>query len=89
VWFADEITAGIRDGEFERCEPEEVADRTLALLDGFGVRTLIGDSTIPLERARRSVSAALAAELGLGERLVGDHAAPDAGDGATGLRSTA
>ena len=41
-----------------------------ALLDGFGVGTLIGDSTIPLERARKSVSASLAAELGLGERLV-------------------
>ena len=85
AWFADEITAGIRDGEFQRCDPEEVADRTLALLDGFGVRTLIGDSTIPLERARRSVSAALAAELGLGERLV-------SGDGAlvtTARRSSA
>ena len=96
AWFADEITAGIRDGEFERCDPEEVADRTLALLDGFGVRTLIGDATIPLQRARRSVSAALAAELGLGERLVSGHgaAAADAdrasgGDGAADLRSTA
>src|SRR5207302_6917929 len=43
-WFADEIRAGISDGEFQRCDPEEVADRTLALLDGFGIRTLIGDS---------------------------------------------
>jgi len=79
VWFADEIAAGIRDGEFARCDPDEVADRTLALLDGFGVRTLIGDSTIPLERARRSVAAALAGELGLGERLV-PAAGTDAAD---------
>jgi hypothetical protein len=70
AWFADEIAAGIRDGEFARCDPEEVADRTLALLDGLGVRTLIGDGAMPLERARRSVSASLAAELGLGERLI-------------------
>jgi AcrR family transcriptional regulator len=69
TWFADEITSGIVDGEFARCDPQEVADRTLALLDGFGVRNLIGDSTISLERARRSVRAALARELGLGERL--------------------
>ena len=75
---------------------DQVADRTLALLDGFGVRTLIGDSTIPLARARRSVSAALAAELGLGERLVsGDSPAAEGGsfaaDGsrAADLRSTA
>jgi AcrR family transcriptional regulator len=70
AWFADEIEAGVRSGEFERCDPVEVADRTLALLDGFGVRTLIGDSTIPLERARRSVAASLARDLGLGEQLV-------------------
>ena len=69
AWFADEITAGMRDGEFARCDPEDVADRTLALLDGFGVRTLIGDSAIPLERARSAVSGALARDLGLGERL--------------------
>ena len=70
AWFADEITAGIADAEFARCDPEEVADRTLALLDGFGVRTLIGDSTIPLQRARQAVSGALARDLGLGERLL-------------------
>jgi AcrR family transcriptional regulator len=74
AWFADEIAAGIADGEFARCDPEEVADRTLALLDGFGVRTLIGDSAIPLERARSAVRSALAGDLGLGEQLV---AAPE------------
>ena len=71
AWFADEIAAGIADGEFERCDQQEVADRTLALLDGFGVRTLIGDSAIPLERARSSVRSALARDLGLGEQLMG------------------
>jgi AcrR family transcriptional regulator len=69
TWFADEIAAGIRDGEFERCDPEDVADQTVALLDGYGVRTLIGDSQMPLERARRAVGSQLARELGLGERL--------------------
>ncbi len=69
AWFADEITAGVADGEFARCDPQEVADRTLALLDGYGVRTLIGDSAIPLERARSAVRSALARDLGLGERL--------------------
>ena len=72
AWFADEIVAGIADGEFERCDPDEVADRTLALLDGFGVRHLIGDSAVPLERARRAVSGSLARDLGLGERLIGN-----------------
>jgi AcrR family transcriptional regulator len=66
AWFADEIAAGMADEEFARCDPDEVADRTLALLDGFGVRTLIGDSAIPLERARSAVRSALARDLGLG-----------------------
>jgi AcrR family transcriptional regulator len=79
AWFADEIAAGVRDGEFARCDPQEVADHVLALIDGFGVRTLIGDSTIPLERARRSVASVLARDLGLGERLV-----PAAGRGELG-----
>jgi hypothetical protein len=71
AWFADEIAAGVRDGEFERCDPDEVADHVLALIDGFGVRTLIGDGQMPLERARRAVGTHLARELGLGERLTG------------------
>jgi AcrR family transcriptional regulator len=70
AWFSDEIKAGIAGGEFERCDPQEVADRTLALIDGFGVRNLIGDSNIPLQRARRAVASALARDLGLGEQLV-------------------
>jgi AcrR family transcriptional regulator len=70
AWFAEEIQAGIAGGDFARCDPEDVADRTLALLDGYGVRTLIGDSAIPLERARWAVAASLARDLGLGEQLV-------------------
>jgi AcrR family transcriptional regulator len=70
AWFADEIAAGVSSREFARCDPQEVADRTLALIDGFGVRNLIGDSTISLERAQRSIASALARDLGLGEKLV-------------------
>jgi AcrR family transcriptional regulator len=68
-WFADEIAAGVQSGEFGACDPDEVADLAVALLDGYGVRTLIGDSAVPIERARRAVAAALAAKLGLGEWL--------------------
>ena len=97
AWFADEITAGIRDGEFERCDPEEVADRTLALLDGFGVRTLIGDSTIPLERARRvgvrGAGGGAGARRAPGQRRRARQRAVtrrgEGRDGAADLRSTA
>jgi len=69
AWFAGEIASGVDSGEFAACDPDEVADLALALLDGYGIRTLIGDGAIPLERARRAVSSALAADLGLGETL--------------------
>lgn len=66
-WFAAEIAAGVRDGEFGACEPDAIADRTLALIDGFGIRALIGDAAVPLERARAEVWSVLAGELGLRE----------------------
>jgi AcrR family transcriptional regulator len=69
AWFADEIAAGVTDGEFEQCDPDSVADRTLALLDGFGIRALIGDSHVPIERARQAVEESLAGDLGLGTDL--------------------
>jgi AcrR family transcriptional regulator len=69
AWFAGEIAAGVVEGEFERCDAEDVADRTLALIDGLGVRALIGDPAMPLARARSIVAATLARDLGLGERL--------------------
>jgi AcrR family transcriptional regulator len=68
-WFANEIAAGVADGEFARCDPDEVADRTLALIDGYGIRTLIGDGAVPLERAQRAVAGALARDLRLGDTL--------------------
>jgi AcrR family transcriptional regulator len=78
AWFRDEIAAGVRDGEWGPCDPDEVADRTLALIDGYGIRTLIGDGSIPLERAREAVSSALARDLGLGDRLQAREPAPSA-----------
>jgi AcrR family transcriptional regulator len=69
AWFACEIAAGIATQEFARCDPADVADRTLALLDGLGVRALIGDGAMTLDRARRTVRASLARDLGLGETL--------------------
>jgi AcrR family transcriptional regulator len=69
-WFAAAIREGIEAGEFNAdCDPEAVADRALALIDGFGVRALLGDSEVPLDRARREIGAVLAADLGIGEAL--------------------
>ena len=56
---------GIEEGEFGAVDAGAIADRTLALIDGFGVRALLGDPAMPLERARAEVWHALAADLGL------------------------
>jgi AcrR family transcriptional regulator len=62
-WWADAFAEGAASGEFHAVEAEPLADRVTALLDGYGVRTLIGD--LPIDQARREVWAVLAGELGL------------------------
>jgi AcrR family transcriptional regulator len=63
-WFADAIAAGVDAGEFDvGVDPERTADRVLALCDGFGVRTLLGD--LEIEHARAEVWAVLSHDLGV------------------------
>ena len=70
AWFAREIAAGVGDGEFARCDPDEVADRALALIDGYGIRTLIGDPRDPARaRAAVGVGGAGARARSAGEQL--------------------
>ena len=63
VWFADAIDTGIEAGEFRPVDVGRLSDRMLALLDGFGIRVLVGD--LPIERARGEAWAVLAQALGL------------------------
>jgi AcrR family transcriptional regulator len=64
-WFADAIAAGAEAGEFDRdVDPERVAERVLALCDGYGVRALLGD--MPVERAREEIWAVISEQLGVG-----------------------
>ena len=66
AWLAATIRAGVEAGEFREVDAREVADRVVALLDGYGIRALIGDPRMDNDRARREIAAVLAAELGLG-----------------------
>jgi AcrR family transcriptional regulator len=61
-WLAEAI---VRGGFDPADEPTVVADRVLALIDGFGIRALLGDPAMPVERAREEVWAVLARDLGL------------------------
>jgi AcrR family transcriptional regulator len=54
-WFREAIEA-----ELPELDAAATADRVLALIDGFGVRALLGDPEMPLERAREEIWAALA-----------------------------
>src|SRR4029077_2265658 len=36
AWFAGEIAAGVGSREFGACDPDQVADLALALIDGYG-----------------------------------------------------
>jgi AcrR family transcriptional regulator len=65
VWLAEAVEDGVERGEFAACDAGAVADRVLALIDGFGVRALLGDPAMPVERAREEVWAVLARDLGL------------------------
>lgn len=65
-WMASFIRAGVESGEFAAdADVEAVADAAMALLDGVGVRALIGDPAMDVERARRVVAEELATRLGV------------------------
>jgi AcrR family transcriptional regulator len=68
-WFAEEIAEGVAAGEFAECDTDALADRAVAVLDGFGIRALVGDPALPIERARREVWNVLAPDLGLESRI--------------------
>jgi AcrR family transcriptional regulator len=63
-WLANAIREGQAAGAFRpEADPERIADRLMALGDGYGIRVLIGE--LDVEHARRELWAGLAAELGL------------------------
>jgi AcrR family transcriptional regulator len=64
-WVARVIRRGVESGEFREVDPDQVADLAMALFDGLGVRALIRDPAMSLERARRIAAERLAAELGV------------------------
>ena len=70
-WFAGAIAEGIEAGEFTDCDADALADRAVAVLDGFGIRALVRDPAVPIERARREVWYVLAPDLGLESKMPG------------------
>jgi hypothetical protein len=66
-WFAEAIATGIERGEFpDDADPERIADRILALADGYGVRALFGD--LDVAHARQEIWDAVKDQLALPEQ---------------------
>ena len=67
-WFADAIATGVERGELVAAmEPGRLADRIVALADGYGVRVLFGE--MEPEHARGEMWAAIRDDLGLPEEM--------------------
>jgi AcrR family transcriptional regulator len=63
-WMESLIRAGVENGEFRSdADPGAIADQAMALLDGAGVRALLGDPAMDADRAGALVAERLAAEL--------------------------
>ena len=66
-WFAEAIVTGVERGEFPGdADPVRIADRILALADGYGVRALFGD--LDVAHARKEIWDAVKDELELPEQ---------------------
>ena len=65
-WMSEVIATGVESGEFAPdADVERSADLAIALLDGAGIRALLGDPSMELEAAAELIGSALAAELGV------------------------
>ena len=64
-WISRVIKRGVESGEFRQVDADEVANLAMALFDGLGVRALIRDPGMNLERARKIAGERLASELGV------------------------
>ncbi len=71
-WMTEVIATGVDSGEFEAgVDVEATANLAVALLDGTGVRALLGDPGMDVEAARALVARVLAEPLGIDPGLLG------------------
>ena len=64
-WVGAAIRDGIAAGEFTPATWPRSTDLLLALADGYGIRLVLDDPVLTLDRARTQIWAAIARELGI------------------------
>ena len=64
AWIAGAVDEGLASGEFETDDARAVVQHLIAAIDGVGLRVLVDDPAMALERARRLVVEGVAAQLG-------------------------
>lgn len=64
-WMLAVIKFGVKQGEFKVDDPDLSADIAIGLLDGLGVRPLIGDPDMDIEKVRLLAATRIARELGI------------------------
>ncbi|MGW1893385.1 TetR/AcrR family transcriptional regulator [Streptomyces sp. NPDC002004] len=68
-WVAGVINRGIASGEFEPTEVDELSTQVLALSDGYGIRLMLGDPTVSMDRALAAVWRPIAEALGVSRTI--------------------
>ncbi len=64
-WVGGAIRDGINAGEFIACDVQAVTDLLLALTDGYGIRLVLEDPLLTLDRARTQIWSAISRDLGI------------------------
>lgn len=64
-WMLAVIRYGVSNGEFETADPEASADIAIGLLDGLGIRAMLADPDMDVERVRVLAATRIASELGI------------------------
>jgi AcrR family transcriptional regulator len=64
-WVGGAVRDGVAGGEFRAVDVDAVSDLLLALTDGYGIRLVLEDPVLTLDRARAQIWAILGRELGI------------------------
>jgi AcrR family transcriptional regulator len=64
-WIGGTLREGINRGEFVACDVPAVTDLLLALVDGYGIRLILDDPLLSLDRTRAQIWTCVGRELGI------------------------